>query len=201
MFHDPGLHTPCNQSFICKFRSRRCGPTTYVLLQETFSFNATEASPLDSCDPFTAAANHSQESLFDAFSDNSSAPCTPHNEMFESPSLALDTTQYSDFGAASSPYSSMPSTPQDYSNSHAHLLGGAEVPVMHPADSFSTSFDFFSNMSYPCGFQPMSDPYVAQDFSTAPKSDFSSYYDRADLASYHAGAPQTYLSPIPTYGL
>lgn len=157
------------------------------------------ASPLESCDPFTTN-NHSQESLFDAFSDNSSTPCTPHDEMFESSPLMLDNSQYGDFGA-SSPYSSMPGTPQDYSSTSAHLMGGAEVPVMPTSDSFTSGFDFFSNISYPCGFQPMTDPFVTQDFSTTSKPDFLPYYERTDLASYHGGVSPTYLPPIAAYGL
>lgn len=165
----------------------------------TFSFNSTVAAPLESCDPFSAN-NHSQESLFDAFSDNASAPCSPHNELFESSPLALDTHYGGDFGAASSPYSSMPGTPQGYSGTPIHLMSEAEVPVMAAGDNFSPGFDFF-NISYPCSFQPVADPFIPHDYSTTSKADFSSYYERADLASYQGGVQATYLPPIPAYGL
>ncbi|TCD69550.1 hypothetical protein EIP91_007174 [Steccherinum ochraceum] len=168
---------------------------------ETFSFNATVAAPSDSCDPFSVN-NQSQESLFDAFSNSSSAPRTPVHDMFDTSSLSLNTSQFGNFGVGSSPYSSMPSTPQDYSSSSAHLLSGAEVPAMQAGDHFSANFDLFMDPNYSCGYhQPMTDPFVAQDFSTMPKSDFS-YYERTDLAgSYHESAQSTYLPPIPAYGL
>ena len=61
----------------------------------------------------------------------------------------------------------MPSTPQDYSAPSAPILGGAEVPVMSAGDSYTPDFDFFTNISYPCGFPPMADPFVAPEFGTA----------------------------------
>ncbi|KAH8082797.1 hypothetical protein BXZ70DRAFT_1080519 [Cristinia sonorae] len=163
---------------------------------ETFTFSSSVAVPLDSCDPYTTN-NHSQESLFDGYSEHSSAPCKPHNEMYEPSPLSMDNAQYSDF---SSPYSSMPGTPQTYSSSSVHLMGAAEVPVMQAGDSFPPHFDFF-NMNYPCGFQPMADPFIAQEYSTTSKPDFSQFYERSDLASYHGGLPPTYPPTIPAYGL
>ncbi|THH30598.1 hypothetical protein EUX98_g3573 [Antrodiella citrinella] len=159
----------------------------------TFSFNSTVAAPLESCDPFTPS-NHSQESLFSAFSEN--AP-DRHHELFASSPL-LD-PQYGDFGAASSPYSSMPGTPQDYSSTSARLLGDNEGVNMTAGDGFSSGFDFFG---YSCGFQPMADHFIQQDFTATSKPDFSSYYERSDMGSYHGGEIQsTYLPPISTYGL
>ena len=71
---------------------------------------------------------------------------------------------------------------------------------MSASDNFSTGFDFFSNISYPCGFQPMADPFIAQHFNTTSKPDFS-YYERADLGPYHESTSASYIPSIPAYGL
>ncbi|KAI0072139.1 hypothetical protein K474DRAFT_1668197 [Panus rudis PR-1116 ss-1] len=178
---------------------------------DTFSWNQapTPVSPLESYDPLY---NGSQESVYDAFTQDST-PCTPQGDMFHPSSLTIDTSFLHTISPAvsPSPMSGMPATPPAYHGIHNHC-----APVMNPigngmptADHYDPSFDFFTDMpNYSADVAHLSMAsiqmqYPAPDYSMGIKADYSSYYDKSALAPMNNGLlpPHSYPTAIPSYGM
>ncbi|KAH9940301.1 hypothetical protein B0H21DRAFT_578606 [Amylocystis lapponica] len=124
----------------------------------TFSFNACNALPIDSCDPLAAGC----EDTLQYFSHPSSA-YSSQNDAYGPSSLSVDTTTFfDDWTSASSPLSSMPGTPHSFIDMPDPMAGMDAHGYQHFADGYGApSCDLFqatSPMSRPTACRPHRPP-------------------------------------------
>ncbi|CAL1698848.1 unnamed protein product [Somion occarium] len=169
----------------------------------TFSFNTSTApTTFETYDPLFS---NSQESVFDGYSpQDTNAPCTPHADAFVASGLTIDTSFLNAY-PPSSPFSSMPSTPQTYPQAQSPAMSMMNSEIM--SMPYDASYDFFPDLSnYTTDVAPNCMPatpmsFATHEYSMGPKADFASFYDKSSFVPMEHGFASSYLTAVPAYGM